>query len=204
MVLNILKCVHPRSLQWRHNECYDISNHQFHDCLLTGLFRRRSKKTSKLHVTGFCVGNSPVTGEFPAQRASNTENISIWWRHHVLQYFHVPAPSKHNTSRRIAIMKYSCQLTIYLTETCWFHASLMQQTYLPSQLYLKKSKTIYVTVLSTAELTEVNISVRSKYLISLGYSLISPGGISKTHISSKYESSEIFKGIYKWYLSLYG
>ena len=37
----------------------------------------------KLHVTGLCVGNSPVTGEFPAQRASNAENVSIWWRHHV-------------------------------------------------------------------------------------------------------------------------
>ena len=23
-----------------------------------------------------------VTGEFPAQRASNVENVSIWWRHH--------------------------------------------------------------------------------------------------------------------------
>ena len=32
-----------------------------------------------------CAGNSPVTGEFPAQRASNTENASIWWRHHELQ-----------------------------------------------------------------------------------------------------------------------
>ena len=41
------------------------------------------KKTSKLRVTGLCVGNSPVTGEFPAQRASNAENVSIWWRHHV-------------------------------------------------------------------------------------------------------------------------
>ena len=29
-----------------------------------------------------CAVNSPVTGEFPAQRASNAENISIWWRHH--------------------------------------------------------------------------------------------------------------------------
>ena len=44
--------------------------------------RRRSKKTSKLHVTGLCAGNSPMTGEFPAQMASNMENISIWWRHH--------------------------------------------------------------------------------------------------------------------------
>ena len=44
--------------------------------------RRRPKKASKLRVTGLCVGNSPVTGEFPAQRASNAENVSIWWRHH--------------------------------------------------------------------------------------------------------------------------
>ena len=27
-------------------------------------------------------GNSPVTGEFPTQRASNAEYVSIWWRHH--------------------------------------------------------------------------------------------------------------------------
>ena len=41
------------------------------------------KKTSKLRVTGLCEGNSPVTDEFPAQRAaSNAENVSIWWRHH--------------------------------------------------------------------------------------------------------------------------
>ena len=36
-------------------------------------------------VTGLCAGNSPVTGEFPAQRASNAENVSIWWRHYVCE-----------------------------------------------------------------------------------------------------------------------
>ena len=46
------------------------------------VFRRRSKKTSKLRVTGHCEGNSPVTGELTTQRASKAENISIWWRHH--------------------------------------------------------------------------------------------------------------------------
>ena len=46
--------------------------------------RHRSKKTSKLRVTGLCEGNSPVTSEFPAQRASNTENVSIWWCHHAV------------------------------------------------------------------------------------------------------------------------
>ena len=39
----------------------------------TVFFMRRSKKTSKLRVSGFCEGNSPVTGEFPALRASNAE-----------------------------------------------------------------------------------------------------------------------------------
>ena len=70
------------TLRWRHNGHDSVSNHQPHDCLLSRLFRRRSKKTSKLRVTGFCVGNSPGTGEFPAQMASNAENVSIWWRHH--------------------------------------------------------------------------------------------------------------------------
>ena len=35
--------------------------------LLHRFFRRRSKKTSKLSVTGLCEGNLPVTDEFPAQ-----------------------------------------------------------------------------------------------------------------------------------------
>ena len=69
-------------LRWRHNGCGSVSNHQPHHFLLNRLFKRRSKKTSKLRVTGLRVGNSPGTGEFPAQMASNAENVSIWWRHH--------------------------------------------------------------------------------------------------------------------------
>ena len=65
-------------LQRHHNGLDGVSNHQPHYCLLKRLFRRKSKKTSKLRVTGLCVG----TGEFPAQMASNAENVFIWWRHH--------------------------------------------------------------------------------------------------------------------------
>ena len=46
------------TLHWRHNDHDGISNHQLHGCLLNRLFRCRSKKTSKLRVTGLCVGNS--------------------------------------------------------------------------------------------------------------------------------------------------
>ena len=65
------------TLLWRHNGRDGVSNHQPHDCLLNRLFRRRSKKISKLRVTGLCARNLPVTGEFPAQMASNVENVSI-------------------------------------------------------------------------------------------------------------------------------
>ena len=56
------------TLQWRHNERDGVSNHQPHDCLI---------KTSKLRVTGLWVGNSPVTGEFPAQMVSNAEYFHL-------------------------------------------------------------------------------------------------------------------------------
>ena len=39
------------------------------------------KENIKVRVTGLCEENSPVTCEFASQRASNAENVSIWWRH---------------------------------------------------------------------------------------------------------------------------
>ena len=81
-ICEILRTHHSVPLQWRHNECYGDSNHRRIDCLLSRLFRRRSKKTSKLRVTGLCAGNSPVIGEFPAQMASDVENVSIWWSYY--------------------------------------------------------------------------------------------------------------------------
>ena len=51
--------LHVLTLHWRHDDHDGVSNHQPHGCLLNRLFRSRSKKTSKLRVTGLCVGNSP-------------------------------------------------------------------------------------------------------------------------------------------------
>ena len=70
------------TLQWHHRGPDGFSNRQPHACLLSRIFRRRSMKSSKQSVTGLFVGNSPVTGEFPAQMASYAENVSIGWRHH--------------------------------------------------------------------------------------------------------------------------
>ena len=71
-------------LLWHHNGRDSVSNHQPRDCFLNRLFRRISKQAPKLRVTGLCAGNSPGTGEFPAQMAGNAANVSIWWRHHTL------------------------------------------------------------------------------------------------------------------------
>ena len=98
----------PRSLQWRQNGHDGVSNHHPHDCLLNRLFGRRSKKTSKLRVTGLCAGksphkwpvtrkmfpsddvimllaicaeNSPATSEFHAKRLSiyNKQSWGCWF-----------------------------------------------------------------------------------------------------------------------------
>ena len=83
------KVLQMYSLQWRHTERDDVSNHQHLDCVQP-FVQHRPKKTSELRVVGLCEGNSLVTGGFPAQRASNAENVSIWWRHHVVFRKHAP------------------------------------------------------------------------------------------------------------------
>ena len=101
------------ALQWRHNGRNGVSNLQPHDCLLNCLFSRRSKKISKLCVTGLCTGNSLATGEFPAQRASNAEKVSIWWRYH--EYLMYPVNVKEI---------YKMQVLLY-SSAKWFSAKVL-------------------------------------------------------------------------------
>ena len=56
--------IFPFTLQWRHNERDGISNHRCLYCLLNF----------------FQAHRWPV--DSPHKRASNAENISIWWRHY--------------------------------------------------------------------------------------------------------------------------
>ena len=71
---------------WHYNDvitgamAYQISSHtSVYSTVFSGADK---KKTPTLCVTGLCEVNSPVTGEFPTQRVSNAEKVSIWWRHH--------------------------------------------------------------------------------------------------------------------------
>ena len=70
-----------KSLQWGHNGCYGFSNHQPLDFYST-VYSGEDQRKSNLRVNGLWEGKSSVIGEFPEQRPSNAENVSIWWRHH--------------------------------------------------------------------------------------------------------------------------
>ena len=52
------------------------------DCSSVSSGEEQRKHQSSLSLA--FVGNSLVTGEFPAQKNSNAENVAIWWRHHEL------------------------------------------------------------------------------------------------------------------------
>ena len=71
------------SLQWRHND-YDgaiiTSLPIAYSTVYSGADQSKHQSSPSLAL---CAKNSPVTGEFPTQRASNAENVSIRWRHHV-------------------------------------------------------------------------------------------------------------------------
>ena len=129
----------PISLRWRHNGRYSVSNHQPHEYLLNRLFRRRSKKTSKLCVPGLCAGNSSVTGEIPAQMASNAENVSIWWRHHVYSY---PQESYwHWSTRRISAMPVKHSWSLWLTQLPWTKWPPFHSRYI--QMHFREWKVLY-------------------------------------------------------------
>ena len=71
------------ALQWRYNQHDGVSNHQPHNCLLNHLLKRRSKKKHQSSASlAFVRGIHRWPVNSPTQKASNEENVSIWWRHH--------------------------------------------------------------------------------------------------------------------------
>ena len=70
------------ALQWRHDKCDRVSNRRRLHCLLncwSGADQRKHRSSASLafvrEIHRLQVGS-------PHKKASNAENISIWWRHH--------------------------------------------------------------------------------------------------------------------------
>ena len=70
------------SLQWCHNECGGVSNHQRLDFSSQPFVKAQINENLTILRHWLCEGNWPVTSEFPTQRASNAKNVSIWRRHY--------------------------------------------------------------------------------------------------------------------------
>ena len=74
---------------WRHcNDCAGLAQMtKLFSCMELNFTIRCQYHIREHYIMGsmaseISAGNSPVNGEFPAQMASNAENVSIWWRHH--------------------------------------------------------------------------------------------------------------------------
>ena len=96
-------------LQWRNNDHDGVSNHQPHGCLLSRLFRRRSKKTSKLRVTGLCAGNSPGPVNSPYKKPVTRkmfpfDDVIMPWRRHGME--------------KLSVLLAFCEVNISVTGGC--------------------------------------------------------------------------------------
>ena len=138
--LRFLSCMHTettqvyetipdRTLKWRHNVRHSVSNYQHYDCSLNRLFGRRSKKTSKLHVTGLCAGihrwpvNSlykwPVTRKmFPFDDVIMDKGLSISYSYTYYRYNYITR----------LLMIWRCkepeqQQPMYQSRTLWIYPS---------------------------------------------------------------------------------
>ena len=107
------------------------------------------QRKSKLRVTGLCEGNSPVTGEFPAQKASNAENISIWWRHHddVLHFLSLTITAcdmadQYPTSYKFVAVPYSPDWCISLKCKGIWHAAVYYSESFPGKILIQSTLSI--------------------------------------------------------------
>ena len=102
----------------------------FYSAVYSGRDERKHQNSATL---AFVRGIHPVTGEFPAQRDSNAENVSIWWRHHVMFFQSIftvtwpiipPVPVKKPQCKWVKSTSNKCNGPLLLT---WFNFTTSTQ-----------------------------------------------------------------------------
>ena len=88
-------------------------------------------------VTGLCAWNTPGTGEFPAQMASNAKNVSIWWRHHT---------SWHHVLESAVQCKWQLNARIYIFCVGILGSNIYQHKLLP---WKSQGRTVMITAVSS-------------------------------------------------------
>ena len=110
------------------------------------LIQVQMKKTSKLRITEFYEGNSTVTGEFPAQRASNVENVFVWWYH--------------NSSQTILVK--------WGPDVLWWRNSLDHLSIITGLLYELRNGSSYSGNLSWSQASAAHLHIRHPEIKSTG------------------------------------
>ena len=75
---------HALTSQWRHNGCDSVSKSPASRLFTQPFIQTQIKENIKAPCHWPLCGEFTGTGEFPAQMASNAENVSIWWRYHAV------------------------------------------------------------------------------------------------------------------------
>ena len=84
------------------------------------------RKHQSSALLALCEGNSPVKDKYPSQRASNAENVSIWWRHHVTS--NNPQRSMCGQANNKMYPRYAC--CVDTSELNFSHSRVRQTLYI--------------------------------------------------------------------------
>ena len=133
--------------------------------------RTNGKEASKSALVVLCEGNSPVTGEFPAQRASNAERASIWWRHRELLNL-VELQPICPTQKLVIIVRGSFHVTFIVTPLAHFFlivgVMICWQNAIFSVLY-------FIVCLFQIQYIFLQGKAHSNYILPLGYTDLASG-----------------------------
>ena len=120
-----------------------------------------------------------MTGEFPAQMASNAENAFIWWRHHVVQY----SPCQHYTT------------TQWMRTTNYYFISLRLLTL---EFNIKEIWVNYLHEPTESLIVKIN---RKPCICNIGYAVLSSASIDAFATSEPMFTKpyDVFRKVTKWW-----
>ena len=135
MCRSLILLMRTWSLQWRHNDHDGVSNHQPHGCLFNQVYSGTDRRKHQSSASrAFACGEFTGSGEFPAQTASNAENVSIWWRHRGI----LGSGSTHETLSP----GNNHVWPLCIPPSCWYHRKLNCWTILSAVMLMKISNTL--------------------------------------------------------------
>ena len=129
------------SIQWRPFERGGVSNHQCLDCFLKRFFRRRSKKTSKLLVTGFCEGinrwpvDSPHRGPVAGKIFTFDDVITCVMKQNTTHHHDVPFTAYYITTVKMPL-SLDPLISVFTYQEgfpCWYEAYVFKKLCMAKQ-----------------------------------------------------------------------